>query len=506
MFRCHLKEITALCVSKDGALLCSASADQTIKIYDVTNFDMINILKVDYAPETAEFIYQPGNGKALLAVSDSNSPVIHIYDARASEPKPLKTLNFHKKVVSLIKYNDVLNCVISADRGGFIEYWSANEEEDYAFPESRLKFKFKMDTDLFTYVKNKTVPLSMAVSAPGTRFAVLSSDRMVRVFSVATGKVVRTYDESLPVYQATQKDPNNPLRLDAIDFGRRFAAERDLDAAVADGDLTALGTLTFDASGHFLLYPTMIGVKVVNTYTNALARVLGRIESNVRPQALGLYQGKAARERGGAASDAKSNLLTGNAEGGAQGASETNDDPLVVATASKRERVFIFSRREPVDEPPRDVFNERPKAEATAAALAAAKAKSALARYATLHTTLGDVRIKLFPDECPKTVENFATHGRNNYYNNLIFHRVIRGFMVQTGDPKGDGTGGESIWKKDFEDEIVSNLRHDRPGTVSMANAGPNTNGSQFFITTVAVTRLDGKHTVFGRVERGMDV
>ena len=98
------------------------------------------------------------------------------------------------------------------------------------------------------------------------------------------------------------------------------------------------------------------------------------------------------------------------------------------------------------------------------------------------------------------------THARNGYYNNVIFHRVIKGFMIQTGDPLGNGTGGESIWGGDFEDEFVRTLRHDRPFTVSMANSGPNTNGSQFFISTVPTPWLDNKHTVFGRVVRGFDV
>merc|ERR1711900_29452 len=129
-----------------------------------------------------------------------------------------------------------------------------------------------------------------------------------------------------------------------------------------------------------------------------------------------------------------------------------------------------------------------------------------LGRQATLHTTMGDIVIKLYPKECPKTVENFSVHSRNGYYDGIIFHRVIKNFMLQTGDPNGDGTGGESIWGGDFADEFSRALKHDRPFTVSMANAGPNTNGSQFFITTVPAAWLDHKHTVFGRVEQGIDV
>ena len=131
---------------------------------------------------------------------------------------------------------------------------------------------------------------------------------------------------------------------------------------------------------------------------------------------------------------------------------------------------------------------------------------SKLGSSAVLRTTAGDVHVKLFPAETPRTIENFCGHARSGYYDNVIFHRVIPGFMIQTGDPLGDGTGGESIWGGEFEDEIRRDLRHDRPFTVSMANAGPGTNGSQFFITTVPTRWLDGKHTVFGRVTKGMDI
>jgi peptidylprolyl isomerase domain and WD repeat-containing protein 1 len=118
---------------------------------------------------------------------------------------------------------------------------------------------------------------------------------------------------------------------------------------------------------------------------------------------------------------------------------------------------------------------------------------------------MGDIHLRLFPSAAPKTVENFVTHARNGYYNNTIFHRVIKKFMIQGGDPLGDGTGGESIWGGEFEDEF-STLRHDKPYTLSMANAGPNTNASQFFITTEKTPWLDGKHTIFGRAVKGLDV
>ncbi|KAJ1953253.1 Peptidyl-prolyl cis-trans isomerase cyp15 [Dipsacomyces acuminosporus] len=168
----------------------------------------------------------------------------------------------------------------------------------------------------------------------------------------------------------------------------------------------------------------------------------------------------------------------------------------------------MFTREEPdhsAQDNSRDVFNERPTREE--ASLAIEPAKRQVARAAILRTTMGDIHIKLFPEHAPKAVENFATHSKNGYYNSVIFHRVIKRFMIQTGDPLGDGTGGESIWGRAFEDEFTPKLRHDQPYTVSMANAGPCTNGSQFFITTVEKAPwLNDKHTVFGRVTSGMDV
>ncbi|MBU0923528.1 peptidylprolyl isomerase [bacterium] len=125
---------------------------------------------------------------------------------------------------------------------------------------------------------------------------------------------------------------------------------------------------------------------------------------------------------------------------------------------------------------------------------------------ATIETTKGTMVIELRADLAPKAVENFVTHSKNGYYNGLIFHRVIKDFMIQGGDPTGTGMGGESIWGKPFKDEFAPNAVFDKAGILAMANSGPNTNGSQFFITTVPTYWLNGRHTIFGLVTQGFDV
>ncbi len=125
---------------------------------------------------------------------------------------------------------------------------------------------------------------------------------------------------------------------------------------------------------------------------------------------------------------------------------------------------------------------------------------------AVIETTQGTIEIALRPDIAPKATENFIKHAQDGYYNNVIFHRVIKGFMIQGGDPTGTGRGGESIWNKPFEDEVTDSVKFDKPGLLAMANAGPRTNGSQFFITTAATPWLHKKHTIFGEVVKGYDI
>lgn len=116
-----------------------------------------------------------------------------------------------------------------------------------------------------------------------------------------------------------------------------------------------------------------------------------------------------------------------------------------------------------------------------------------------LETTQGNIELELYPDIAPLAVENFTTHVKNGYYNGIAFHRIIKNFMIQGGDPTETGRGGSSIWKKSFKDEYKNKV-FDKPGILAMANAGPHTNGSQFFITTAPTPWLNGRHTIFGKI------
>ncbi|CBJ32259.1 peptidylprolyl isomerase domain and WD repeat containing 1 [Ectocarpus siliculosus] len=415
-YHSHLEPIHDLAVSRDGQRLCTTSADKSIKFYDVVSFDMSHMIALGYTPTRATWIHERGR-KGRVAVADADSPAIRVYVSDGSTDA-VGQFDGHSSPVLSLAFNEPAKTVVSADRSGVLEYWSA--EDCGRPPAGAVKFKFKMDTDLYDMAK--------------------ASDAL---------------------------DRQNAI---------------------------------FDESGHFLIYCTMLGIKVVNLVTNRVSRVLGRHE-NVRFLQATLFQGTAKID---------TQMLLAR-ETKSRTAEEINKtkipDPIVIATGFDKNRFYMFSKRDPVEdddgENGRDVFNEKPSAEEMHVV---AETNTVVGREAVIRTSMGDIRTKLFPDECPKTIENFCTHSRNGYYDGVIFHRVIKGFMVQTGDPLGDGTGGESIWGGEFEDEFHRNLRHDRPFTLSMANGGPATNGSQFFITTVPTPWLDNKHTVFGRVTAGMDV
>lgn len=493
-YKAHLGPIVGLVVSANGSLCASVSQDKTVKVFDVATFDMIGMIKMEFSPGCACWGFKGTRGKEYLVVAEKDGPGIHLYDVRdptegASQSRPL---SFHSSPVVAMAYNEVHDCIISIDAKGVIEYWSPSARE---LLKDGLAFDSKFKTDLYALVKAKASAKCISVSPDGSKFAVLSDDDKIRLFRFLDGKLLKVIDETTDAAQAIQlSDADNAaiFKLDPIDYGRRVAAEKEVRK-----DPEATVSMCFDSSGHFLFYPTLIGIKVLNLTTNRVVKLIGKVENTERFCGLALYEpsDKKLRKIPDAESSSKKAVA----------------DPTLFCSAFHKQRFYMFTQREPeldeADTQGRDVYNEKPMGGLHADGAAGVVAPAIeLPRGAVLHTTMGDIWLRLFPDEVPKTVENFVTLAKTGKYDGVIFHRVIKGFMIQTGDPQGDGTGGESCWGGEFEDEFHRSLKHDRPFTLSMANAGPNTNGSQFFITCVPTPWLDNKHSVFGRCVRGGDV
>lgn len=493
-YRAHPGEITSVTCSADGQSYATAGTDGTIKLFDVATFDLLAAIQVE--ARSICFVHEKHSSIPLLAVSSATDGTIRVFDGRGQKEEPEHTLpNIHRMPVHLIAYNAAYDCVVSIDEGGMVEYWQPSG----SFEKPDNVFEVKSSTSLFEFKKAKSVPSTISISPNGRHFATMSfPDRKVRIFDFAIGKLYRTYDESIAtITEMQQAGTLSKDSLDTSEFTRRVALEKELENPIVQPRMNII----WDESGNFLLYGSLLGVKVLNHVSNSIVRLYGRDEP-YRPLNLALYQGQPSKKGVVTVEMAASaNPLLQEAEA---------RDSMLVSTGNTQPRFYMYTNDTHITKD-RDIHNEKPSALAnpnankTVADLEA-EAASRLPTTATMHTTKGDIHLRLFADKTPLTVENFTTHARQNYYNSHLFHRVIRKFMIQTGDPLGDGTGGESIWGKEFTDEFHPDLKHDKPYTLSMANAGPGTNASQFFITTERAPWLDGKHTVFGRVVRGMEV
>ncbi|CAI2293325.1 unnamed protein product [Caenorhabditis sp. 36 PRJEB53466] len=508
-FRCHLSEFAHVCANIDGTFLATVcEADKSVKVFDIENFDMINMIKLDFPPKTAHWVHQSNDPTAHLAIAAADSGKVIVVDGKASATPVHVKDKLHSSPVKIIQYSPTLDLIVSIDESGVIECWRG-ERGDFQFPENKLAWNFKLETDLYDFMKAKTVPVCAVFDPAGLRLATYAEDRRIRVFDIVHGKIVHQIDETVQKYHSEAKENKN-YGLQHMEWSRRLAAEKEIDKDRKSS--LKYVQICWDASGNFLLYPTPIGIKVYNLVTQEVARTVGRDETirfvavslcNALPDIRQRLQGAAITLETAAADNPTLNR-------------KTDPDPLMICSALRKNRFYMFTNTEPFNTEDeegnqsvsgRDVFNERPKKEDLLTALDTEGGDKVLNKEAVIHTSFGDITIRLFGDECPKTVENFCTHSRRGFYNGLTFHRVIKSFMIQTGDPTGKGTGGESIWGEDFEDEFHPRLRHDKPFKVSMANAGGgNTNGSQFFITVCPADWLDGKNTLFGEVTSGMSV
>ncbi|OBZ72282.1 Peptidyl-prolyl cis-trans isomerase cyp15 [Grifola frondosa] len=435
-YSAHLVPIIAVSASADGQLF--ASVAESVKVFDVMNFsavlpvsDVLLISLMQLLSRHDQYDQIGGTG------------TIHLYKG-CSDGNPLETINsLHRFPVHIMTYSDRYNTVISADEGRFVEYWQPFELFE---PPKNVPgmWTYKSTTDLYEFKKSKSTPTCITLSPDSSSFVTFSlPDRQIHIFSFLTGKMTRRYDESLTAIQEMQQAGTAVYKVEDMEFGRQLVAERELELPGPDGRTPGMWiNAIWDESGAFVLYPTLLGIKVINTVTNRVG------------------------------APARKGLTT------------------VAAAASANPLLAEKSIDDKSGD--RDIFNECPTREEQTVASsmpALTGAPSPLTNAATIHTMFGDMHLRLFPQQAPKAVENFVSHAHSGYYEGVIFHRVIPKFMIQTGDPLGD-----------------DDLKHDRPYTVSMANAGPNTNGSQFFITTNATPWLDKKHTIFGHVLSELEV
>ena len=422
--------ILNLCVNESGTLLCSTCSDRTLKLFDVLSFDMITMVKLDFVPSTSSFVHSSRHAHATLALADEQSARIFLFDAKnfnVREPLFLLDRLGHRSTVKFLLYSAKIDLVVSIDQSSLINYWSP---ADPSVPPSSLLFHSKLDTDLFELMRREMSVVAAEFSPSGSHFAVLArstSEKKLFLFDTLRGKISKIFNEQMDVYKElherlqkkeeaelteendeTKKKKKSLLLLNNVEYSRRLTIEKEFERAEL---VSSLINLQFDSSGTFLFYSTLYGIKMLNLRTNAIRQFFGTTE-NARFARLALFEAQTL------------------AEGSAY-------STILFSSAFKKNRFYLFTRNNPADhrsefENDRDVFNEKPSRDEILTATEE-QALTTLSQSAILHTTMGDIHLRLFPEFAPKTCENFIQHAKQSYYNGCIFHRVIKQFMIQTG-------------------------------------------------------------------------
>ncbi len=509
-FVAHLEPIVSFVLSIDGQRLLTASTDKTVKLFEVAQFDMAGMIELDFTPSYAVWLGK----QAKIVVSEVDNSCLRIYDMDGDDPSKVLTVldHIHSYPVTHIALVSPAEVMISVDTKGLIEYWSNDSYQLVSCQNCKsVNFRVKSETGLFELAKAKMQVLHLEVAGSGKRFVVTCASRKIMVFDFVTGRTIYVADESAASYAK-----EGALTLPGSSSGEEVAVGSRLKQLASLESERSPFEATFDKSGDVLIYGCPLGVKMVllTPKGGSLVRIIGTEDTDLHYTGLALYQGTPkvdkqyllAKKKEESQEEYNKQALEAATEEYSESNGGSKDaDPVLFMTAYKQRRVYCLSTRLPKGE--RDHINEKLSPSELAMARTADKDQAKkLPAEAVLHTSRGDIFLRLFPEQCPRTVENFIGHAESGYYKGTTFHRVIKGFMIQGGDPDGDGTGGESIWGGPFEDEFHPRLRHAQPFTLSMANAGPNTNGSQFFITTAPTPHLDDKHTVFGKVTKGFEV
>jgi len=485
----HTAPIQAMITSlPDGGICASIGEDNVIKVYDIGSFDVTGMIKLKGTGRTcggcATFIGEDQNYLAVSASPQSahEKGLIYVFSIASLSPTPAKIIQLHAAPVSVMAYNYNHHVVISSDYKGIIEYWNGSLRseistivmtnitplEDYEPLEmssthesvsdgstdtigspptssrNGVKFRSKLnDTDLYTLVRKKTHAVSIAVSPSGLHFALYGSDRKVRLFEYTTGKLIVQYDERMQVYDALVQK-SNTANIDTVDYGKRAAIEREmadttiLSRTELDNHVQECGNqhihMLFDSAGSLLFLPTVLGIKVIDIETNKCSTIVGKGDAS------GLRFIGGCLCLGDAKVDRQMLLARSGGSSAAVASDETKkmvNDSLLISLAFKKRRFYIFSHIDPFATgdgeskdhhdivSSRDILNEPPDID-DLKINQKEEEDNRLGNEAVLRTTLGDIHIRLFPNETPRTVENFCGHARSGYYDNVIFHRVIK--------------------------------------------------------------------------------